>query len=335
VRRSVSWSRIDRLKLHGFVRQAGDAAREAELVAALVERWPTPDQSLEGIEQAFSGVWHLTGEPPPDDRVCIGPLWLGPADRDRLPDCLVGPEWVADQAAADQAADQAGEAPGRGAQLRPLSQVTLPEIDAARGGGGSDQAYPLLKRALDVAVSAASLLLLLPVFLLVALLIVLEDGRPVFFGHRRQGRGGRSFRCWKFRTMHPNAEQIARDLEAYNVCDGPQVFIKDDPRVTRIGRTLRRTHVDELPQLWNVLAGHMSLVGPRPSPDDENQLCPAWRDARLSVRPGITGLWQLNRTREPGEDFQEWIKYDLEYVQRASMWLDIGIVLGGGDRATE
>jgi lipopolysaccharide/colanic/teichoic acid biosynthesis glycosyltransferase len=127
--------------------------------------------------------------------------------------------------------------------------------------------------------------------------------------------------------MHADAERIARELERYNLSDGPQVYIPDDPRVTRIGRFLRRSNLDELPQLFNVLIGQMSLVGPRPSPDDENQFCPAWRDARLSVRPGITGLWQLMRTREPGADFQEWIRYDIEYVERASFWLDVEILV--------
>jgi lipopolysaccharide/colanic/teichoic acid biosynthesis glycosyltransferase len=149
----------------------------------------------------------------------------------------------------------------------------------------------------------------------------------VFFGHIRQGRGGRPFACWKFRTMHHHAQQIAWQLEAYNQADGPQVFIRDDPRVTRVGRYLRKSHLDEFPQFFNVLVGQMSLVGPRPSPDDENQFCPAWRDLRLSVRPGITGLWQLQRTREPGEDFQEWIRYDIEYVENASLWLDLKIMV--------
>jgi lipopolysaccharide/colanic/teichoic acid biosynthesis glycosyltransferase len=126
--------------------------------------------------------------------------------------------------------------------------------------------------------------------------------------------------------MVRDAERIARQLDQ-NVCDGPQVYIQNDPRVTKAGRILRSTNLDELPQFWNVLMGQMSLVGPRPSPDDENQYCPAWRDLRLSVRPGITGLWQLERTREPGEDFQEWIKYDIQYVQRASFKLDMIILL--------
>jgi lipopolysaccharide/colanic/teichoic acid biosynthesis glycosyltransferase len=156
---------------------------------------------------------------------------------------------------------------------------------------------------------------------------LIEDGTPLFFGHRRQGRGGKVFTCWKFRTMHRDAEKAARQLEQYNRADGPQVLIPNDPRVTRIGRILRKTNLDELPQFWNVLTGQMSLVGPRPSPDDENQYCPAWRDLRLSVRPGITGLWQLKRTREPGEDFQEWIKYDIQYVLKASFWFDLVILV--------
>ena len=122
-----------------------------------------------------------------------------------------------------------------------------------------------------------------------------------------------------------DAEQMVGDLSEENLADGPQVYIKNDPRITPLGSFLRKYHLDELPQFWNVLKGDMSLVGPRPSPDNENQFCPAWREARLSVRPGITGLWQVERTRAPGRDFQEWIKYDIEYVNRASMILDLVI----------
>jgi lipopolysaccharide/colanic/teichoic acid biosynthesis glycosyltransferase len=161
--------------------------------------------------------------------------------------------------------------------------------------------------------------------MVVGISVMVNDGRPVFFGHVRQSRGGRNFKCWKFRTMLRNAESMVGDLSEKNIADGPQVFIKNDPRITKVGRLLRRFHIDEMPQFWNVLVGDMSLVGPRPSPEKENQFCPAWRDARLSVRPGITGLWQVERTRAPGMDFQEWIKYDIEYVNRASLLLDARI----------
>ena len=126
--------------------------------------------------------------------------------------------------------------------------------------------------------------------------------------------------------MRKDAEKIKADLVKQNAADGPQFFMENDPRVTRVGRVLRKVQIDELPQFLNVLAGHMSVVGPRPSPEKENQFCPAWREARLSVRPGVTGLWQVSRTREPQTDFQEWIRYDLEYVQHQSFVGDLRII---------
>jgi lipopolysaccharide/colanic/teichoic acid biosynthesis glycosyltransferase len=126
--------------------------------------------------------------------------------------------------------------------------------------------------------------------------------------------------------MRKNAELMKDELARMNQADGPQFFIENDPRVLKVGKVLRKLQLDELPQFINVLLGHMSVVGPRPSPDKENQYCPAWREARLSVRPGVTGLWQVRRTRAPETDFQEWIRYDLEYVQRQSFRLDMWII---------
>jgi lipopolysaccharide/colanic/teichoic acid biosynthesis glycosyltransferase len=102
--------------------------------------------------------------------------------------------------------------------------------------------------------------------------------------------------------------------------------MEKDPRITKVGAVLRKLQLDELPQFINVLMGHMSVVGPRPSPFSENQLCPGWREARLSVRPGVTGLWQIRRTRADGADFQEWIRYDIEYVEKATFLLDLYII---------
>jgi lipopolysaccharide/colanic/teichoic acid biosynthesis glycosyltransferase len=138
--------------------------------------------------------------------------------------------------------------------------------------------------------------------------------------------GGREFPCIKFRSMRKDADRLKTELSTRNQSDGPQFFMDADPRVTRVGRFLRRTNLDELPQFFNVLLGHMSVVGPRPSPRHENQYCPAWRHARLSVRPGVTGLWQVSRTRRHGQDFQEWIKFDLEYINRANWWFDLLII---------
>jgi lipopolysaccharide/colanic/teichoic acid biosynthesis glycosyltransferase len=189
------------------------------------------------------------------------------------------------------------------------------------------QAYYFTKRAMDIVGSLAFMAFTLPLYPLIALAIKINSRGSVFYAHTRQGRGGKNFKCWKFRTMVANADAIKSDLMAQNEVDGPQFKIKRDPRIFWVGSWLRRLNMDEWPQFFNVLIGDMSLVGPRPSPDRENQMCPAWREARLSVRPGITGLWQVSRKREVETDFQEWIYYDVQYVKKQSIWLDIKILL--------
>lgn len=320
VRRAVAWSRVDHWRCPGAVFDEGDPQQVCRFLDTLVETWTCPAQSIEGIDEIEPGVWRLADQVPVDDAVRLGPLWLGWTTTPTEQRCLIGPGWTADAGELDHLAPSP-------ATRRDISQVEPSETDRQPGVITRPWTYRVIKRAVDVGFSAVVLIALLPLFGLIGLMIWLEDGRPILFAHRRQGRHGRVFRCLKFRTMQVDAHQVARQLDTYNLCDGPQVFIRDDPRVTRIGRVLRRTNLDELPQFFNVLRGEMSVVGPRPSPDDENQYCPAWRDVRLSVRPGITGLWQLKRRREPGEDFQEWIKYDIQYVQRAGLKLDISIML--------
>jgi lipopolysaccharide/colanic/teichoic acid biosynthesis glycosyltransferase len=184
-----------------------------------------------------------------------------------------------------------------------------------------------VKRAVDVVFSLMALLVLSPLFLIVAVLMKLDSPGPVFFVHRREQKGEKPFGCLKFRTMTVGAHHQQRELLDKNELDGPQFKLTNDPRVTRIGHWLRGTNIDELPQLINVLLGHMSLVGPRPSPFRENQICVPWRRARLSVRPGITGLWQICRSPErDAGDFHEWIYYDILYVRNFSIWLDIKIL---------
>jgi lipopolysaccharide/colanic/teichoic acid biosynthesis glycosyltransferase len=183
-----------------------------------------------------------------------------------------------------------------------------------------------IKRALDIALAAVALVVVSPLLAATALLVKLTSPGPVLFIHKREGRGGREFGCIKFRTMEADAHARQRELYEKNEVDGPQFKLDKDPRVTRIGRWLRRTNIDELPQLFNVLAGQMSLVGPRPSPFRENQICVPWRLARLSVRPGITGMWQICRERRTEGDFHQWIYYDLAYVRHFSLWLDIKIL---------
>ena len=181
------------------------------------------------------------------------------------------------------------------------------------------------KRIADIVGSAVVVILFAPVIPFLALAIKLNSPGPVFFRTRRQGLGGREFDCLKFRTMAVGADEMQDRLRVINQIDGPQFKIDNDPRINTVGRFLRDTYIDEIPQFFNVLLGRMSIVGPRPSPETENTLCPSWRDARLSVRPGITGLWQVLRTRQPMKDFQEWIYYDTEYVRKLSLKLDIWI----------
>jgi len=189
------------------------------------------------------------------------------------------------------------------------------------------QGYFVIKRAMDIVGSLMFLAFSLPLYPFIAVAIKINSPGPVFYGHVRQGRGGKNFKCWKFRTMVTNADEIKAKLLAQNEVDGPQFKIKRDPRIFWLGSWLRRLNIDEWPQFFNVLFGDMSIVGPRPSPDKENQMCPAWREARLSVRPGITGLWQVSRKREVETDFQEWIYYDVQYVKKQSLWLDMKILL--------
>ena len=181
------------------------------------------------------------------------------------------------------------------------------------------------KRIIDVIAAIIVLILFSPIILIIALAIKLSSPGPIFFKDKRQGLHGKIFSCLKFRTMAVGADKIQDRMRVLNQVDGPQFRMENDPRVGTIGRFLRDTYIDEIPQFINVLLGQMSIVGPRPSPESENTLCPSWHDARLSVRPGITGLWQVCRTRQPTKDFQEWIYYDTKYVRNLSLKMDLWI----------
>ena len=191
----------------------------------------------------------------------------------------------------------------------------------------SDSRYLSVKRAFDVVIAAAALVVLAPLFAIVAALVWIESRGPILFGDEREGLHGRSFKCLKFRTMRNGTTILQHELKTQSHTDGPHFKLDADPRITTVGKFLRATNVDEIPQLINVLRGDMSLVGPRPSPFHENQICIPWRQARLSVRPGITGLWQMCRRDRAAGDFHQWIEYDLLYVQRMSAWLDVKVLL--------
>ncbi|MEM6910618.1 MAG: sugar transferase [Verrucomicrobiota bacterium] len=184
-----------------------------------------------------------------------------------------------------------------------------------------------LKRATDLLGGGAALLLLSPIFLVVALLIKKEDGGPIFFGQKRIGEAGRLFRMWKFRSMVPNADQLKDQLLDQNQYgeEGVNFKMKDDPRITKIGRFLRKYSLDELPQFYNVLRGEMSLVGPRPPVVREVQEYNAFHLRRLRARPGITCLWQIGGRSEI--DFEGQVRLDLAYMQSAGFWGDLRILL--------
>ncbi len=212
--------------------------------------------------------------------------------------------------------------------FRAASQLAQGQADIMKvHTGRSCSLYLPIKRVIDKVIALVGVIVLFPLLTIVAGLIKITSRGSTFFTHVREGKNGKLFRCWKFRTMVKGAHRQQRDLYAKNKVDGPQFDLGDDPRITRIGRWLRITNIDELPQLVNILLGHMSLIGPRPSPFRENQICIPWRRARLSVRPGITGLWQLCRHERESGDFHQWIYYDLLYVRHMSFWLDIKILI--------
>ena len=184
----------------------------------------------------------------------------------------------------------------------------------------------LAKQAIDFAGALAMLVLLSPVFLLCALAVKINSPGPVLFRQKRSGINGRPFTMYKFRSMATNAEQRKHELAAMNEMSGPVFKVANDPRITPVGRYLRRFSLDELPQLFNVLKGAMSLVGPRPLPVDETK---RFEDLahrrRLSVKPGLTCLWQISGRNEVNE-FSDWVRLDLEYIDNWSLWLDIKIL---------
>ena len=208
------------------------------------------------------------------------------------------------------------------ARPRCFDYDSLVTIDA-----GAPEGQPLsLKRLLDVLISLSCVISFAPLFLITAILIKLTSSGPVFFAQRRLGFNKRVFSVYKFRTMVEGAEKKQAELERMNEVAGPVFKIRNDPRITTIGRFLRKTSIDELPQLFNVLKGDMSLVGPRPLPlRDCRGFEKDWHRRRFSVRPGITCLWQISG--RSSVHFERWMELDMEYIDRWSIWLDLKILV--------
>jgi exopolysaccharide biosynthesis polyprenyl glycosylphosphotransferase len=198
--------------------------------------------------------------------------------------------------------------------------ASIIELQIAR----ESRAYLALKRATDFVVALFLLALFLPIIPVVAMLIRLDSRGPIFFKQKRIGRNGKVFNFYKFRSMVTGAETVIGALRPLSGVDGPIFKIKDDPRITHVGRFLRRSSLDELPQLINVLKGDMSIVGPRPNlPSEVSQYLP-WQKRRLDVTPGITCFWQIAGRSHIG--FQEWMRLDLEYVRKRSYVTDLKIM---------
>ena len=184
--------------------------------------------------------------------------------------------------------------------------------------------YEVIKRLIDVVCSFMGVLLLSPLFIIIAIIIKTTSKGPVFFSQKRVGKNGREFDMYKFRSMVVNAEELKEKLAAQNEMSGPMFKMKDDPRVTKVGKFIRKTSIDELPQLWNVLKGDMSLVGPRPSLPKEVAQFEDWMYKRLEVKPGLTCYWQVSGRNNI--DFEDWMKLDIKYVDERSTWIDIKLI---------
>ena len=186
--------------------------------------------------------------------------------------------------------------------------------------------YWVVKRFFDIVLSSMAILVLSPVFLIVALAIYIDDpkGSP-FFVQTRVGRHGKKFKFYKFRSMVSNAEELLDQLKEKNEKDGPVFKMKDDPRITRIGKFIRKTSIDELPQLFNILKGDMSIVGPRPSLPKEVSQYNDYQAQRLFVTPGLTCYWQASKKRDD-ISFDEWVDLDIKYILERSWFVDIKLI---------
>lgn len=185
--------------------------------------------------------------------------------------------------------------------------------------------YEKIKRFFDICLSAAALVVLSPLLLAIAILIYLEDKGPVIYSQTRIGKDGRAFKLYKFRSMCVDADEKLKDLQKLNERDGPVFKIKNDPRVTKVGKFIRKTCIDELPQLVNIIKGDMSIVGPRPPLPNEVEQYNSYQKQRLLVVPGLTCYWQIQKGEKT--TFDEWVELDLKYIKERSILLDFRLIL--------
>ncbi|MAO19919.1 MAG: hypothetical protein CMJ35_13880 [Phycisphaerae bacterium] len=320
-----AWAKLRRIVPHDLrasLRNEGQIYRgdsdieRAQFVRDLSRVWAHPQSTIGRVNRVGDEGWADQDAGETDPGALTGPVWIGAGRCIPAGKSGVGPAVLWDDPNMRPESDEV--------EWRDIEAMqTRPERRIEEAATYTSSAF---KRLFDIVFALIALTITLPLYPFIIAAIWIEDRSPIFFAHQRESIKGNEFGCLKFRTMYRNAEEMKEQLQAQNMADGPQFFMEKDPRITRVGAVLRKLQLDELPQFFNVLVGHMSVVGPRPSPFSENQLCPGWREARLSVRPGVTGLWQIRRTRADGADFQEWIRYDIEYVERANLFLDLYII---------
>jgi exopolysaccharide biosynthesis polyprenyl glycosylphosphotransferase len=320
------------------IRGRGYNSRQILIIGAGPAAQEFADQVEQNRAIGLTVMGHLRG--PRDDSVALRRPVLGSIDDlesilhsrivDEVAVCLSPQDWI-----YVEPATRICEEEGR------IVRIVIPPLGGILSGGryeelggspvvtflyGPDRVLGLaLKRSFDIVGSLLLIALLSPVMLITALLVRVIDGAPVIFQQERVGLQGRPFGCRKFRTMIPGADEQQPLLESLNEVHGPAFKIANDPRVTRLGHILRRYSLDELPQLFNVLVGDMSLVGPRPAPAREVDRYDMWHRRRLSMRPGLTGLWQIQARSDT--DFNRRAALDLSYIDRWSLWLDVMIIL--------
>jgi len=185
--------------------------------------------------------------------------------------------------------------------------------------------YRFMKRGMDIVASCIGLAVLSPVFLATAIAIKLDDGGPVFFSQLRAGKDGKDFKFYKFRSMRTDAEELFAQMQAQNEQTGNAFKIKDDPRITKVGKFIRKYSIDELPQLVNIIKGDMSIVGPRPILSHQMAACSSYEKQRLNVRPGLTCIWQISGRADI--EWEQWVELDLKYIREMNMLTDLAIIL--------
>lgn len=206
-----------------------------------------------------------------------------------------------------------------------MERLVLETVESDTVEVKTSKIYLFIKRIIDIMGALMGLILLSPLLLIVGILIKVESKGPIIFSQDRIGKNGKTFRMYKLRSMVANAEELKGTLMKENEMSGPMFKIKDDPRITKIGRFIRKTSIDELPQLFNVLKGDMSLVGPRPSLPNEVLEFEPWMNKRLMVKPGLTCYWQVMGRNNI--DFQQWMLLDIKYVETRSIIVDIKLII--------